>query len=237
MKPSAPSSGEVSLPDSKGETSKLLSLLALAGGAVAMPQTTNADLVFVDLSATNIIVGANSMGAYVLDLPGTNNFNFQAHTITNGVTSSRFVIAGGYPGGIALKTYGPGPKDRIVVPAAKSLLWGQIAGIPYQSGTVGAANTFFHVPDSYANKYIAFTFRDSTAGNAIRYGWIEVSLSNPANNNGPDVQIFGYAYDDSGIQIQTGIIPEPSAVGLSVLGALTLGAAGLRNWRRKRDEV
>src|SRR5215216_3457251 len=98
----------VPITDVKGDSAKLISLLALATGAVAMPQTSNADIIYTDLSGTPIIVGANSMGSFVIDLPGTNNFNFQAHTVTNGVTSSRFVIAGGYQFGIALKTYGPG---------------------------------------------------------------------------------------------------------------------------------
>jgi hypothetical protein len=47
----------------------------------------------------------------------------------------------------------------------------------------------------------------------------------------------GYAYDDSGAYIpagDTGGIPEPSTFVLTGLGALVLGAAGLRRWRAAR---
>jgi hypothetical protein len=231
------SSATAQAADGRTESSKLISLLALATGAVAMPQTSNADVVFDDFNNTPVTVGANSGAAFTIDLPGTNDFHFQARTVPTFVTSSRFVIAGGNLGGIAVKTYGTVNRSALIVPASKSLLWGQINGVPYQTGFVGAANYFGHLPNSYANKYIAFTFKDSTAGLATRYGWIEVSLANPANNNGPDVTILRYAYDDSGAQLAMGAIPEPSSTGMAVLGALTLGAAGIRSWRRKRSET
>jgi hypothetical protein len=47
----------------------------------------------------------------------------------------------------------------------------------------------------------------------------------------------GWAYDDSGDQIaagDTGGVPEPSTMALAGLGALALGAAGLRRWRAAR---
>jgi hypothetical protein len=47
-----------------------------------------------------------------------------------------------------------------------------------------------------------------------------------------------WAYDTSGAQIAAGqlesAVPEPDAFALTGLGALALGAAGLRRWRAAR---
>ena len=58
--------------DGKGDSTKLLSLLALAAGAIAMPQTGNADIIFTDLSASPVTVGNNATTNFLIDtLPGT----------------------------------------------------------------------------------------------------------------------------------------------------------------------
>ncbi len=60
---------------------------------------------------------------------------------------------------------------------------------------------------------------------------------------GPDLTIIAYGVDDSGAQIAAGDIgggaetPEPSAVYMSGLGALVLGAEGLRRWRAAKRQV
>ena len=85
--------------------------------------------------------------------------------------------------------------------------------------------------DGFSNDvsgYIGFAFDD--AGTTY-YGWAELTLS--AQTSSGQVTVHRWAYEDSGASIQVGAVPESrhAAVGL---GALALGAAGLRRWRRER---
>src|SRR5258706_5385120 len=228
--------------DRKGDASKLVSLLALATGAVAMPQTSNADIIFTDLSGNPGDVGDNSGASFLIsNLPGIARFGFQfTQVATNTVTtgSSRWIVAGQAAGYVRVATTGGAGGFFLVKANDKSVTWNQISPLHmYRTGTMGFANDQFqHGPNSYDHKYIAFRFQDSTAGNALRYGWIDVSLSNPGNATGPDVTIFGYAYETSGATIPMGAmpVPEPSTMSLLALGALALGSRGVRSWRNKR---
>ena len=46
--------------------------------------------------------------------------------------------------------------------------------------------------------------------------------------------IHDWAYDDTGAVLPAGVVPEPASTGMG-LGALALGAAGLRRWRKTRQ--
>jgi hypothetical protein len=216
------------------ETPKVLSLLALASGALAMPQNSNADIIFTDLSSAPPIVGPTSSPLFLITtLPGTAQILFRALTANSpGGFTSRWIVAGQNAGYVRVKTVG-----SFVVPAQKSQAWNQIAGNSWQTGTVGSANYFGHKPNGFSNRYMAFRFRDSTAGNALRYGWVEMNLfNNFLSDDAPQVTILGYAYDTTGAQLPMGAVPEPTSAGLLALGALVLGAKGLRSWRRNRAE-
>jgi hypothetical protein len=186
------------------------------------------------LSSAPPTVGAGNSALFVLDqLPGTARLGFIAKSKMTAVTSSRWVTVGQQAGYAKLKNPG-----TILVPLAAGVKWGQAAGIATVSATVGKANYFGHTPAGYDHKYLVFIFQDTTqAGNPLRYGWVELSLSQPSNNSGPDVTIFGYAYDNTGAEILTGAVPEPGTVAIAVLGALMLGAKGVRHWRRNRSQA
>ncbi|MEM1223918.1 MAG: hypothetical protein AAGH40_14290 [Verrucomicrobiota bacterium] len=78
-------------------------------------------------------------------------------------------------------------------------------------------------------------FRFDSEGTTV-YGWAELTLTEidtPPNSNIPvEFAISRFAYDDTGISITAGAIPEPAAAATG-LGLLALGAAGLRRMRRR----
>lgn len=91
--------------------------------------------------------------------------------------------------------------------------------------------------------YKLFAFVQSSFA-PIDWGWIKLqeTMGPP---NGPDVQILGVAYDQTGALIAAGdtgtttapATPEPSTIALASLSALALGAAGVRRWRAARNRA
>jgi hypothetical protein len=216
-----------------------MSLLALATGALAMPQTSYGDVLFTDLSSNPVNVGPTADPSYLLTLPGTHQFSFDVRTF-HGTTLAgdiHAVIAGQRGGGlnvyVNIKTTG----NSFVLPVGKSVTWNQInqPGL-YRSAVVGTSATYngAHFPNAYDHQYLAFQFKDSTQGNKLLNGWIELGEHFPATGGGPEVTIYGYAIETSGNPLATGAVPEPSSGSLLAFGAMTLGAAGIRNWRQKR---
>ena len=220
---------------SNDDSSRLLSLLALATGAVAMPQSSNADVVFTDLGTNFVTIGPGGVASFLIDnLPGTAKLGFEAHARATAGGSSRAVSGGQKAGYVRMKT----GSNSFVVPTPAGPTWNQIAGRSSVNGLVGRAYANVRIPSSFIHLYLPFKFGNGPAsGNPVYYGWIDASLSNPQAGSGPDVTIFSYAFDNSGAPLAMGAIPEPAPVGLLALGALTFGAKGLRAWRRNRPAV
>src|SRR6266481_4066175 len=86
--------------ENSADGSKLMSLLALAAGALAIPQTSNADIVFTDLSSAPITVGPLADPSYLLNLPGTHQFSFLVRTKTVNANTFHTVVAGQVGGGL-----------------------------------------------------------------------------------------------------------------------------------------
>ena len=238
MKPETPKDSLPSkLAAASVESSQLLSLLALAAGAVAMPQTSEADVIYTNLATPELIGPADNTLFTIDNLPGTARLAFRGRYHTFGTSSSSRWVSATVPAGYAkLKTSG-----FFALPVAAGHAWGTIGGTSSNRALVAAWTfsnlRFRHSPDGFSDMYFAFKFADSTQGNALRYGWIKVSLANSQGNaNGPDLTITSWAYDTTGVQLPTGSlgVPEPSPVALLALGALTMGAKGLRSWRRNR---
>ena len=217
------------------DSSRLMSLLAMAAGAIAMPQTSNADIVFTDFAGNPILVfGTNSASFLINTLPGTAQVGFCGHSIVSPpmMLSTHSVRASQRGGYVRLKTDAAG----FVALAGPGLNWDQIIGVSSVNGTAAIARQNGHRPDPFDHMYMVFKFKDSTLppGINLRYGWIDLGLSYD-NGGVPELKIFGYAYDDTGALIQTAVIPEPAPMALLTLGALALGAKGLRTWRRNRN--
>lgn len=209
------------------DSAKLLSLLALATGAVAMPHTGRADIVFTDLSANPVTVGPQTNQNYVINnLPGTAQLGFHASNI-----GGRAILGRQDSGYVRLQT-----SASFVVPMAAGNAWNP-AGNAASIGFAAHATASGARPGSFSDQYFLFTFRDSTQGGSpLRYGWVEVSLANGTNDvSFPQLTIEGYAYDTSGAFLASGQVPEPSAPALLALGAMALGAKGLRSWRKNRQ--
>jgi len=228
---------------SSTNTTKLASLLTLAAGAIAIPQTSNADIIFTDLSSNPQGVGYTSANAvFPLDLPGSVQFGFFRYqystSTTFGTLNFRSVIAGrlGAGANAGLQVAG-GLAAHLPFGAA----WDQGNAIA-ATRTVAWASTYVRVPNGgYDHEYLAWQFVDDSpsGGGATRYGWVEISLSVGYYPVGPNVTIWGYAWDNTGAKPSMGqtSIPEPSSAALMVFGAMALGARGLRNWRQNRETI
>jgi hypothetical protein len=215
--------------------SKLVSLLALAAGAAAMPQASQADIIYTESGAVvswnnvrNFNTGFSATGL----LPGNVQLGFNAQRSGVPYYSEYRFITGGKRGNGYLQL-----KLTLVT---QPKLWDQINGslasaaIKFGGATASANN------GGFSPCYMAFEFKDSSqAGSPMRYGWVGLTLYNGNLNNGdnPRLLVSGWAYDTTGAQIPMGMqasVPEPGAMSLLALGALTFGAKGVRSWRRNR---
>jgi hypothetical protein len=224
-------------------SSKLVSLLALAAGAVAMPETGNANIVYQDNSGNPGMVGFSSNPSYTILLPGTARLGFQQiRTGLIDLTSRRRISVGQTGGYVRLKTHlFYAVHVHVTNPATQHLAWNQINESTGAVGKMGKATYYDYLPHapSYDHDYLPFEFKDSTQGNQMRYGWVDISFHNSdfQTGQGPAATIWRYAYDDSGAQIFMGqtAVPEPAAMSLIALGAMALGARGVRAWRKRKN--
>jgi len=81
--------------------------------------------------------------------------------------------------------------------------------------------------------YIPFYFTDTT-DSSTKYGYIALATSVTGSGASAqlNLEVFGYAYDNSGAKIAMGAVPEPSTVLSAALGILG-SAAALRCKRTK----
>ncbi len=81
--------------------------------------------------------------------------------------------------------------------------------------------------------YLGLEFLNETTG-ATDYGWLRL---NTTGTTGFPATITGYAYENTGAAIFAGAVPEPGTNAALALGALSLGAAGVRRWRQSKQAV
>ncbi len=77
------------------------------------------------------------------------------------------------------------------------------------------------------NAYLGVSF---TAADGVHFGWVQITSY-------PDMRahIHSWAYENQpGVDILAGAVPEPSTVGLMLLGS---GVIGLATWRRRKQNV
>jgi hypothetical protein len=220
------------------DATKLAALLGLAAGAVALPQTGQADIIYTDLGPGGVSVGYASGSEYFFDLPGlpsSQQIGFQRSTVSTTFPITMYtarVLAGKFTAGDFAGVRGtPGG----IVPLNFGDAWDQAGTTTFLNIGIGTANTFTRNPSSgFDNKYLAWQF---TSGSSTYYGWAEISLSIGliSPGTGPNVTIWGYGYDNTGAKPTMGAVPEPSSGALFALGAMALGARGVRKWRENRQ--
>ncbi|WP_309387783.1 hypothetical protein [Cerasicoccus frondis] len=210
---------------------KLKSLLTLSVGAAALPSVSDAAIVYSGTLNEQIGFGGSGVENYTLNLPGTVGLTIERSSnaiygnrvgvYNNGGTLAQIRVSG-----TDVAITGAGPTFNAV--GLSSATNGRLGLVNASSATFGAG--------SFSNQYMAFSFNDSTAGGATRYGWAELSqIIGPTTD--PLVTLHSWAYDDTGATIAMGAgasaIPEASTVTMSAFGALALG--GIVAWRKRKQ--
>ena len=149
------------------------------------------------------------------------------------------------PQGAIATTTGPGYKIQ-----ARKFSSGELIGTPGSSLGRFSTQAYMHYGSTSSGFQVNAGFTSSTgflgvqtvAGN---FGWIQVHVVAQSNNGVQTGQpesatIIDYAYDDTGAHLtagQTSAVPEPSTTMLLGLGAIAMGAAGVRRLRRRKKEA
>jgi|GEM_PF-1231363 len=228
--------------------SPLPSLLTLAAGASALPLAADAGIVYTSLGAQTVGFGGGQLTVYDIYLPGTAKVEFNTNVgpyfSTNRILAHQ---AGGYVGigrqsshrsevttsigglNVAFRT-NSGANWVNAARTGQSTFGNIIRSV--HSGTALTAG-----PGAFSNKYLLFSFKNSLSENQLQYGWVGMSAATVTAGNPlkMSVTLTDWAYDDTGAKITAGAIPEPGSATLAMGGALVLGAAGLRQWRKRKS--
>lgn len=229
------------------------SILALAGGAAAVPLVeapADAEIISSSSLSGTVISWNQTPSVTVSSLPGSGGFKISTRATANGGPegggSSGFmgvVIAwegagngkfqrggsGLYPAYLAPKDF-PVNAGAFTAPAA-------FANVNLGNLSSGGFSNSGNAAFSGSSKYLLFQFTNLSTTN---FGWIELTNATTgvtgALKSAYSVTLGQWAYDDSGAQILAGqvAVPEPATATLAMGGALVAGAAGLRRWRKQR---
>lgn len=210
---------------------RLAGYATLAGVALAAPSLTKADIVYSGPVSINI--PSTTAGVYLNVVTGVNNtspaavpgwdFNPYSSTALNVFSSTG-------TGGNATALGGVGPYVGSGSTYSNLAFGTLISGASTFAGTgVNTVSAGTPLNLNSSNNLVGFRFFNE-ATSAVNYGWVRISLSGTAQAQ--PRAIVEYAYDNAGGGIGAGVIPEPATT--TLLGAMALGALGLRAWRKQK---
>jgi hypothetical protein len=222
---------------------KLTSLLALSAGALAAPTVADAAIIYSGVINQKVGFSTGFGDDYAIFLPGTARLLLDRQAFGSGYYGTwrvRLAQTAGYARVKRSGLYG-----YFALRNNAGLTWDIMGGVPDGGPKIGERKSSYGTshwvvgPGSFNDKYIAFMFKDSTQGNADRYGWALMSMA-VTPTTGPDATLTSWAYDDTGAKIAMGdvaAVPEPSSAVLMAMGALVLGSRGVRRWRSRKHEA
>ena len=231
--------------NTRSSNRNLFTHLTVAGTAALAAANANAQIVVNNVNV-DIGYGPGGQNVFISSLPGLSQF-----AIAHGNPSSarHFVslfaasVTNAY---MAFKTTLTSGNFFKVINSPVGQKFSSAPGTIYSSGgfadvirtstlTSGGATITTTINRGYTpftDGYFLFRFADTTNGNQIDYGYIRASLT-ATTFDGLNLHVSSYAYDLSGREIGAGELPAPvpepsAAIALAALGALTLGAVGVR---------
>lgn len=211
---------------------RLSAYATLAGVALTVPVlASSADAAVVYSGPVSINVPSTTSGVYINVVTGTIGTSGTATTgwdFNPWGSGSLFLYGNGTGNGV-LNNFTGGSSATL----GDNLPIGTPVGPTFTFGNGGAeitGLTAFTLNSS--SNYAGFRFTNEATG-AVNYGWAQLSLS--STYNGQPRTVLGYAYENTGLAIAAGVVPEPGTTAMLGLGALSLGAAGVRRWRKAKQ--
>ena len=208
-------------------SSKTLAAGSASIAALLSASAANATIIYFN-PETKITSGNSASGDVSWNIDGVGGAEAKLNN-SGSITSSFAKNLSFYDNSFAVVL--AGPRDLLGLAANESISNGRgfssgVYNLFYSAGLSYVANI-----TSGVSTYIGFQFKPS---GTMLYGWANVTLT--AGGSFGSFVINEWAYDDSGSSIQAGqtsAVPEPATYALG-LGALALGAAGLRRWRKQK---
>lgn len=196
-----------------------------AAASLAPSQEANATIIYVNLTSTPISIPVTTAGVYLNVVTGVSNVSpasvpgwdlnpFSTTTLSwfNPTTPVGGVYVTGLGSSATLV-------DNLTIGTLIS------AASVFGSGASETTGTTALILNS-SNNFIGFRFTNETTG-VVDFGWVQVQLG--ATLTSPR-SIVAYGYENTGLGITAGAIPEPGTY--ATLGLMALGAFGVRLWKR-----